>query len=163
MRRLRGLLKEVLRRRVRCPTVRSPTAGAAETVALVLDASVPLPTCQTDIADLVERLQIHIVELTGLLAPEGLNSAPEKQGRLLVQAGDLRRREVPPDYVGSRIHLVRLAESVQCLLVCAAADERAFDGQATKRHSQLDQFGVARHWASLWRSTSDGVRWICHR
>lgn len=166
MKRLIAPLLAVLRRplKVRCTSVRSPAASAAETVALVLDVSVPLPASQTDVADLVERLQTHIVALAGLLVPEGLAGAPEKLRRLLAQADDLRRREMPPDYVRSRVHLVRLAEIAQCLLVWAAADERAFAGPAIGSPSRLARSGAASRWASLLRgSTSRGVRRACHR
>ncbi|MCL7493057.1 hypothetical protein M8I34_16760 [Streptomyces sp. MCA2] len=164
MNRLVRPLMTVLRRKVRCSSVQSPTASAAETVALVLIDSVPLPASQTDVDDLVERLQAHIVALTGLLVPEGLGSGPEKLRRLLVQADDRRRREVPQDYVRSCIHLVRLAEIVQCLLVWAAADDRPFAGPAVRRPLYLERPGVVSQWASLLRgSTSRGVRRVCHR
>ncbi|MGA5266271.1 hypothetical protein [Streptomyces lydicamycinicus] len=164
MNRLARPFMTVLRRKVRCSSVRSPTASAAETVALVLDVSVPLPASQTDVADLVERLQAHIVALAGLLVPEGLVGAPEKLRRLLVQADDLLRREVPPDDIRSRIHLVRLAEIAQCLLVWAAADERPFAEPAIGSPSRLDQSEVASRWAGLlWGRTPRGVRRVCHR
>ncbi|MFI7095404.1 DUF6415 family natural product biosynthesis protein [Streptomyces lydicus] len=154
----------VLRRKVRCPSVRSPTVSAAETVALVLIDSVPLPASQTDVDDLVERLRTHIVALTGLLVRDGLEGASAKLRRSLVQADELRRREKPPDCVGSRIHLVRLAESVQGLLVQAATDERALAGPAIDRPSRLDRSGVTSRWAGFfWGSTSHRVRWGCHR
>lgn len=150
--------------KVRCAT-RSVTDSAVETVALVLDDSVPLPACQRDVDDLVGRLRGHVVALTGLLIPEGLDTPQsEKLARSLVQADELRRRETPQDCVGSRIHLVRLAESVQCLLVWAATDERALAGPAIDRPSHLDRSGVASRWAGVfWGSTSRGVRWGCHR
>ncbi|WP_433855239.1 hypothetical protein [Streptomyces kronopolitis] len=150
--------------KVCCPSVRSPTVSAAETVALVLVDSVPLPASQTDVDDLVERLQTHIVELTGLLVPDGLECASAKLRRSLVQADELRRRERPSDFVGSRIHLVHLAESAQGLLVQAATDERALAGRAIDRPSCLDRSGEASRWAGFfWGSTSHGVRWGCHR
>ncbi|MGW3009681.1 hypothetical protein ACWC9R_12695 [Streptomyces sp. NPDC001219] len=164
MKRVVHPLMTILRRKVRCSSIRSPTTSASETVALILDVSVQLPTSQVDVEDLAQRLQTHIVALSGLLAPEGLTSAPEKLRRLLVQADELRRREVPQDDARARVHLVHLAEVVQFLLVWAAVNERAFAESAIDRPSPLDRSGVASRWASLlWGSTSRGVRRICHR
>ncbi|WDT53508.1 hypothetical protein [Streptomyces sp. G7(2002)] len=150
--------------KVRRRVARSATAAASETVALVLDVSVRLPTSQADVEDLVERLQAHIVALSGLLAPEGLNSAPEKLRRLLVKAHELRRREVLQDDVRARIHLVHLADITQLLLVWAAVDEQAFAESAIDRPTPLDRSGVASRWAGLlWGNTSRGVKRVCHR
>lgn len=166
MSRLAKRIADALRRSitVRRRVVRSATAAASETVALVLDDSVPLPACQEDVDDLAERLREHIVALAGLQAVWRLDEAPKQLRRSVVQARALRRREVPPDYVGSRIHLVHLAESTQRLLTWAADDERGAAAQAacpprvpshSEAHSRAAPPVVGR-WGSLRGSAS---RW----
>ncbi|MFF9788819.1 DUF6415 family natural product biosynthesis protein [Streptomyces nigrescens] len=157
---------DALRRsnKVRRRVIRSATTAASETVALVLDDSVPLPSCQADVDDLAERLREHIVALAGLRAVWRLDEAPEQLRRSVVQARALRRREVPPDYVGSRIHLVHLAESTQRLLTWAADAERGAAAQAAgpppnPSHSETHgraALPVVGRWASLRGSAS---RW----
>ncbi|MGP8298113.1 DUF6415 family natural product biosynthesis protein [Streptomyces inhibens] len=119
---------------VRRSPVRSATDAAAETVALVLDESVPLPASQTDVDDLVARLRGHIVDLANLLVPGRLGHAPEQLSRAVVRADTLRHRPAPHDHVGSRIYLVRLAEVTQELAsvastfeVCSAEQPRVPD------------------------------------
>ncbi|BDH15328.1 DUF6415 family natural product biosynthesis protein [Streptomyces hygroscopicus] len=163
MTRLAKGIGDALRRsiKVRRRVVRSATAAAAETVALVLDDSVPLPACQEDVDDLAERLREHIVALTGLRAVWRLDEAPEQPRRPVVQARALRRRKVPSDYVGSRIHLVHLAESTQHLLARAADDECGAAARIAcppiPSHSEAHNRAAcseAGRWASLRDSTS---------
>lgn len=145
------------------PPQRDEVRAAAETVSLVLGGSALLPDYQPDVDDLVARLHVHISRLDRQLMPRWRRRIPALR-KAVASARSVQRQVVPRDYLGSRIHLVRLAECVQCLLVWAAADERALAGAAIDRPSDLDRSGVASRWVRLlWGSTSRGVRWGCHR
>lgn len=108
---------------------RQATQAAAETVALVIDDTSPIPDTQQDIADLVMRLRGHIMQLTALLTPRRRRGVPESAQQLVDQAHKMRQQDCPSDYMGSRVYLVRLAEVTQHLLACFAPAAGSPDGE----------------------------------
>lgn len=149
---------------------RDEARAAAETVTLVLGGSALLPDYQPDLDDLVARLHVHIARLDRQLMPQWRRRIPALR-TAVASARSLQRQMVPQDYVGSRIHLVRLAEAAQCLLAWVSCDERDLVPQVFGTPYRPDHFErqrrlalpVSGRWASLWESTPRGVRWVCHR
>jgi hypothetical protein len=93
-------------------SLRDQVVAAAETVALVLDDSSPLPETDADVEDLARRLRGHINRL-GVMV--------QKEAPALRRAQQLGSAGVPDDYMPSRVHLVRLAEATQDLVATVEA------------------------------------------
>lgn len=102
------------------PSSRALTVAAATTVALVLAENSPLPETDQDVRDLTTRLRGHIEQL-GTVVPAGEPS--------LLAAQQLGAAPAPDTYMGSRVHLRRLAEAVQALV--ATAERHADTAPAT--------------------------------
>ncbi|MFD7556973.1 DUF6415 family natural product biosynthesis protein [Streptomyces sp. NPDC059835] len=92
---------------------RDASASAAETVGLVLGEDSPLPETDQDVADLVQRLRGHVMELTAI-APAG----PAVDRALEISAADC-----PEDRLQSRVHLRELAMATQALMSIATTHQ----------------------------------------
>ncbi len=114
-----GVSRDRLVGPARCPAAeaeRDHTVAAAETVALVLDDSSPLPESAQDVEDLAARLRGHISQL-GAVLPAG---EPAVAG-----AQQLSSAPLPDGYMPSRVHLVQLAEATQDVIEAARKLSRA--------------------------------------
>lgn len=90
---------------------RSLVAAAQETASLVLDEDVPVPETDEDVRELVLRLRGHVAQI---------GAALDHPAKPLVDALDtaraLAQSELPSGFMPSRVHLRKLALSVQAVV-----------------------------------------------
>ncbi|MFJ5635110.1 DUF6415 family natural product biosynthesis protein [Streptomyces goshikiensis] len=85
---------------------RDIAAAAEETVVLVLGEESPLPETAQDVADLVQLLRGHVLQLAVYTLP----------GPVLDHAREVGAADIPEGYFPSRMYLRRLATATQALV-----------------------------------------------
>ncbi|MFD6182007.1 DUF6415 family natural product biosynthesis protein [Streptomyces goshikiensis] len=87
-------------------TTRDITGAATETVDLVLGEESPLPDTDQDVADLVQHLRGHVMQLAVFALP----------GPVLDHAREVSATDIPDGYLPSRKYLRQLAIATQALV-----------------------------------------------
>lgn len=100
---------------------RSVVAAAMETIALVLDETVVLPTTGQDAHDLMSRLRDHHRQLGEGTIEAAPASASSRVTVALRMSGELIASPVPGDLLRARAHLQNTATAVKELLTATCA------------------------------------------
>ncbi|MCZ4603345.1 DUF6415 family natural product biosynthesis protein [Streptomyces sp. Lzd4kr] len=109
--------------------------AAEETVALVLAEESPLPESAGDVEELARRLRGHISQLAAV-SPSGASASRCAQ--------QLASEGVPDGFMPSRVHLVRLAEATQELIVAVRSHNLAVRQTTLARRWRRPRTNAAR-------------------
>nr|WP_220039638.1 DUF5999 family protein [Streptomyces sp. F12] len=115
-------LKRAARQRPAVPAAsssRSLVAPVQETLAVVLDEDTPVLDSDQDVSDLVLLLRGHLMRL-GACVPDSTDGS--QSAAALEVARELADAEMPGQYMTARVHLRKIALSVQAVLTAMGAE-----------------------------------------